>query len=398
MGILVSNLSNSERNPVNVKKKIVILGSTGSIGTNALWVAGNLADEIEVVGLAAGGRWETLAAQVRDFDVPHAVIGAEKHLTSLRNSVPAACSVSAGPQGLIDLASRPDVDTVVCAITGVGGLEPVIAAIREGKEIALASKEVLVTAGALVTKLAAQHGVRILPIDSEHSAIFQCLQGCRIEEVRRLILTASGGPFRDKPAATIKNATYHEALAHPTWDMGPKITIDSATMMNKALELIEACWLFNLPHKMIDVVVHPQSIIHSMIELVDSGLLAQLGTPDMRLPIQYALTYPERRPADLPRCKLEELGSLSFHPLDNNRFPSINLARRALDMGGTAPAVLNAANEVAVELFSQDKIRLPDIWRLVEQALDAHTPAPADDLETILATDRKAREQTAALA
>ncbi|MFO7822013.1 MAG: 1-deoxy-D-xylulose-5-phosphate reductoisomerase [Lentisphaeria bacterium] len=375
-----------------MKKKIVILGATGSIGTNALWVAQNLADEVEVIGIAAGTRSRELAEQACRFNVQHAVIGDPELVGELDVQTPDACRCQAGPDSLVELATLPEADIILCAITGVGGLEPVIAAIEAGKDIALASKEILVSAGELVMGLVDKHDVKLLPVDSEHSAIFQCLQGCRKEDINRLLLTASGGPFRESSPSEIAAVNYKEALAHPTWDMGPKITVDSATMMNKGLELIEAYWLFGIPHERIDVVIHPESIIHSGIELIDSGLLVQMGMPDMRLPIQYALTYPERRPADLPRCRLAELANLTFHALDNNKFPAIKLAREALDIGDTAPAVFNAANEVAVELFSQDQISFPDIWTFTAKALDRHIPESPRKLDNILQADKAARQ------
>lgn len=376
-----------------MKKKIVILGSTGSIGKNALWVARNLKDEIEVVGLAAGTRYEYLAQQAREFGVDHVAIGNPAYLSQLKQSLPVSCKAGAGGGALEELATLSNADIVLCAITGIDGLKPVIEAIKAGKDIALASKEILVSAGQMVMDLVRKHGVRLLPVDSEHSAIFQCLQACWPQEVRRLILTASGGPFRDWPRSRLENVTYKAALSHPTWNMGAKISVDSATMMNKALELIEAHWLFDVPQQRIDVLVHPQSIVHSAIELIDSGLLAQMGAPDMRLPIQYALTYPERRPANLPRCQLAELGNLDFYSLDDERFPAVKLARQAVDMGGTAPAVLNAANEVAVELFSHDKIKFTDIWAWTANVLQTHSPRSADKLETILAADFAARKK-----
>lgn len=376
-----------------MKKKLVILGSTGSIGTNALWVARNLEDEVEVVGLAAGTRYEDLAQQAREFGVDHVAIGDPAYLTQLRQSLPVSCQAGAGARALEELATLAKADIVLCAITGVDGLKPVIEAIKAGKDIALASKEILVSAGQMVMDLVRKHGIRLLPVDSEHSAIFQCMQACRPQEVRRLILTASGGPFRDWPRNQLENVTYNAALSHPTWNMGPKITVDSATMMNKALELIEAHWLFDVPQQRIDVLVHPQSIAHSAIELIDSGLLVQMGAPDMRLPIQYALTYPERRPARLPRCQLDEVGSLDFYALDNERFPAVKLARQAVDMGGTAPAVLNAANEAAVELFRHEKIKFTNIWELTANVLQTHRPRPADNLETIMAADLDARNK-----
>ncbi len=378
-------------------RTIAILGSTGSIGENTMWVANALADDIEVYGVAAGRRWKRLAEQVRQFNCRHAVIADAECIDQLRQAVPSSCTTGCGIEGMIEMVTAPDVEMVLCAITGTAGLRPVLAAIAAGKDIALASKEVLVMAGDLVMREAAEHGVRILPVDSEHSAIFQCLEGQRKDDLQRLILTASGGPFRELPADALHGVTYDDALAHPTWDMGPKITIDSASLMNKALEVIEARWLFGVEPSQIDVLIHPQSVIHSMIELTDSSILAQLGTPDMRLPIQVALLYPERRNTGLSRCDFATLAKLEFATPDHDRFPSLRFARRALEKGGTMPAVLNAANEVAVERFAAADITFPDIWRIVETVMDRHTPGTQDELSTILDADAWARQEARAV-
>lgn len=378
-------------------RTIAILGSTGSIGENAIWVARVLADDIDVYGVAAGSRWQRLADQAGEFGCREAVIADAAHLDDLNSALPRQCRARSGVEGMVDMVTAPDVDMVLCAITGTAGLRPVLAAIQAGKDIALASKEVLVMAGELVMREVAARGVRILPVDSEHSAIFQCLEGQRRHQLRRLILTASGGPFRESPADALQHVTYQHALAHPTWNMGPKITIDSATLMNKALEVIEARWLFDVQPDQIDVLIHPQSVVHSMIELADSSILAQLGTPDMRLPIQAALLYPERRDTGLPRCDFTTISKLEFGTPDNDRFPALLLAHRALATGGTMPAVLNAANEVAVERFAAGQIAFPDIWCIVECVMQRHTPAAQDSLDSILDADAWARREARAV-
>lgn len=386
-----------------MSRTIVILGSTGSIGENAVRVAKHLGDRIRVAGLAAGHRWERLAQQARELDARQVVVADTGHVGPLRQLVPEGCRAAAGNEALCDLVTRPEVDTVLCAIVGTAGFEPVLAAIRAGKEIALASKEVLVMAGPVVMAEAGRCGVRILPVDSEHSAIFQCLEAERLkheqglspnaEVVRRLVLTASGGPFRHTPGEELARVTPEHALAHPTWNMGRKVTIDSATLMNKGLELIEARWLFDLPPEKIDVWIHPQSIIHSMVEFVDGAVLAQLSVPDMRLPIQYALTWPERCEGLTPPLDLERLRTLTFEEPDHARFPALRLARRALDAGGTMPAVLNAANEVAVDRFCEGDLPFPGIPRLVEAVMTRHTPVASADLVRIREADAWAREE-----
>ncbi len=382
----------------SVKRNIVILGSTGSIGENACWLADRLRDDLQVVGLAAGGRWERLAEQARLFGCRQVAIADAAAAPLLAAAVPANCRVTSGTDSLVEMVTAPDVDVVLCAITGTGGLIPVLEAIRAGKDIALASKEVLVMAGELVMAEVERCGVRMLPVDSEHSALFQCLEGRQSHEVARLILTASGGPFRQRTAAEMQAVTYAEALAHPTWDMGPKITVDSATMMNKALELIEACRLFNVPPGAVEVVIHPQSVVHSMVEFADGSIIAQLGSPDMRLPIQYALLYPEHRDTGLPRCDLTMLSRLDFDRPDEKRFPALRLAREALAAGGTLPAVLNAANEVAVELFRHGNLAFPGIWQLVEGVMRKHTVMLEQDLAVILEADAWARRTASQMA
>ena len=373
-------------------RKIAILGSTGSIGQNALWVAERLQDDIDVIGVAAGRKTDRVRKQAYKFGCNYAAVAEETFSQEFSNGLPSGCKALCGVDGMVEMATAPEVDTVLCAVVGTAGLRPVIAAIKAGKNIALASKEILVMAGEAVTKTAAENGVKILPVDSEHAAVFQCLQGHDLEEVSRIILTASGGPFRDTPIEVMQEASYENALAHPTWNMGPKITIDSATMMNKALELIEAKWLFDFPPDKLDVLVHPQSIVHSLIELTDGGMLAHLGQPDMRQPIQYALTYPERCDTGLPRCNLAAVGNLTFENVDDAKFPAVELARQALRAGGTMPAVLNAANEAAVELFRAGKIKFPEIAHAVDSAMKNHKNMDSEDLDTILDADKWARD------
>lgn len=377
-----------------MKKKITILGSTGSIGENAIRVAHHLGSEVEVVGIAGGRRVERVAEQARTLACRYAGIGDQTLVSSLADSTPVDCQAVSGVDGMIEMATAPEVDTVLCAVVGTAGLKPVLAAIKAGKNIALASKEIMVMAGELVTRAAIENEVDILPVDSEHSAVFQCMEGHSAEDVERIILTASGGPFRETSLEELEKVTYSNALAHPTWNMGPKITIDSATMMNKALELIEARWLFQIPPERIDVLVHPQSIVHSLVELVDGAMLAQLGNPDMRQPIQYALTYPRRRPSGLPRCDLASIGELKFEAMDTTKFPAVELARTALQKGGTLPAVFNAANEIAVELFRDGKIGFLAIPKTVERVMAEHRVRQQPSLETILEADLWAREET----
>lgn len=373
------------------KRRIVILGSTGSIGTSALWVAARQPDVLEVVGLAAGNNAAGLAAQAADTRCRRLVIADPARVDELRRQAPPGTQVATGEAALIDLVTAPDVDIVLCAIVGTGGLKPVLAAIRAGKTIALASKEILVMAGEVVMREARRCGGRILPVDSEHSAIFQCLEGRDPATVRRIILTASGGPFRHTPAAELAAITPVQALAHPTWNMGAKVTLDSATMMNKGLELIEAGWLFDVGPDRLEVLIHPQSIVHSMVEFCDTGLLAQLGRPDMRLPIQYALTWPARLPMPLEPLDLAAVRRLEFEAPDLDRFPALTLARQAMQAGGTLPAVLNAANEVAVSRFRKGEISFPSIAGLVARVMGQHTVKTNPSLDDILAADTWAR-------
>ncbi len=382
--------------------RVAILGSTGSIGQSALSVVDAHPDRVRVVALAAGGNVERLAAQVARYRPALASVATAEGLDALRAALPAGDrprDLLAGAEGLIAAATHPDVDLVLCASSGAAGLEAALAAIDHRKTVALANKEVLVMAGALMVEAAARHGVALLPVDSEHNAIHQCLHGRRPEEVRRLVLTASGGPFRTWDASRLSAVTPDDALRHPTWQMGRKITIDSATLMNKGLEVIEARWLFDVPPPRIDVVVHPQSVVHSMVEFLDGSVIAQLGVTDMRLPIQYAFSYPERWAAPVPPLDLARMGPLEFAPPDPARFPCLRLAYEALEHGGAWPAVLNAANEVAVEAFLAGGLRFVDIPVVIERALEAagretSVPASLADVREVDAWARRHSGET----
>ena len=377
---------------------LAILGSTGSIGCNTLRVAEFLgADEWRVVALGAGRNVEKLAAQIERFAPELIAVSDETAAENLLRELHArnikAPRLAIGQAGLVEVATHPQASCVVSATVGAVGFVPTLRALEAGKRVALANKETLVMAGELMTKAAAKAGAEILPVDSEHNALHQCLRGETKREVKRLILTASGGPFRMKSREEMKRATVAEAMNHPTWNMGAKITTDSATLMNKGLEVIEAHWLFGFGADSISIVVHPQSVVHSFVEMVDGSVIAQLGVTDMRHAIQYALTYPERRPSELPALDLAQLCALQFEAPDLERFPCIALAYRALRAGGTLPAALNAANEIAVQAFLDERIRLTDIPRIIENVMDAHATQPADTLEVILATDHAARAQ-----
>jgi 1-deoxy-D-xylulose-5-phosphate reductoisomerase len=381
-------------------RRLAILGATGSIGRSALSVVEAHRDRLEVVAMAAGDNVALFAEQV-DAHRPRAIAMASGRSIDVlrRHGVwSGAAIVGHGSDGLVALATRPDVDVVLCASSGTAALEAVLAAIEAGKTIALANKEVLVMAGALMTDAARRHGVGILPVDSEHNAIHQCVHGRPAHEIARLVLTASGGPFRGHSRSQLAAVRPGDALKHPTWRMGRKITIDSATLMNKGLEVIEARWLFDVPGDRIDVVVHPQSIVHSMVEMVDGSILAQLGVTDMRLPIQYAFSYPERWASPLPRLDLATCGHLDFHVPDHERFPGLRLAYRALETGGGLPVVLNAANEVAVELFLAGQIRFTWIPMLIERTMDAHAPAEVRSLAEARRLDQWARAYSQELA
>ncbi len=376
-------------------KNVVLLGSTGSIGASTVKVAEDLPDRIRLLALGAGNNFELLLKQTRKHRPAAISIGDPAKARELQNALGAFTHVFSGDEGLIKLATLPDADIVLIAIVGTAGLKPALAAIRAGKDIAVASKEILVMAGEIVMGEARKYGVRVLAVDSEHSAIFQCLDGKPPGSVRKLWLTASGGPFRDKgvwPREKFSEITVERALKHPSWVMGRKITIDSATLFNKGLEMIEARWLFGVEMARVAVVVHPQSIVHSMVEFVDGAMLAQLSTPDMCLPIQYALTYPDRAPSERVRTDFAKLGRLTFEEPDTERFPAIELARRAGEIGGTLPAVLNAANEVAVEAFVNRKITFPQITERVRSTLDAHSVIAHPTLDQILEADAWARQ------
>jgi 1-deoxy-D-xylulose-5-phosphate reductoisomerase len=371
-------------------KKLAILGSTGSIGQSALDVVRAHPDKLCVVGLAGGLNAERLLQQAAEFSPKVVAMATEDALRSVSCGYHAEQAI-AGSAGLIAVATHPDVDIVICASSGTAGLEAVLAAIDATKTIALANKEVLVMAGALVMAAARKRGVSIFPVDSEHNAIHQCLHGRRHEEIRRIILTASGGPFRQMSAAGLAGVTPAAALQHPTWRMGRKITIDSATLMNKGLEVIEAHWLFDLPAGQIDVVIHPQSIVHSMVELMDGSIIAQLGGADMRLPIQYACSYPDRWDAPVARLDLTATAPLEFHTPDVTRFPCLALAYRALEAGPSHAVILNAANEVAVASYLNEQISFLSIPRVIEQAMDAHTAVSVSTLDEVRDLDRWAR-------
>jgi 1-deoxy-D-xylulose-5-phosphate reductoisomerase len=379
-------------------KTITVLGATGSVGRRTLELVSRFRDEFEVAGLAArGSQLPLLIEQIREHR-PAAVAltdaaAVDRLARELGHPRPELFS---GPEGVVALASSVKADIVLSGMVGGAGLLPTLAAIRAGRTIALANKETLVMAGALMTRAAREHGVALLPVDSEHSAIFQCRAGARPRDVSRLVLTASGGPFVRLPRPALERVTVAEALRHPTWRMGAKITIDSATLMNKGLEVIEAHWLFDMPFDRIDVVVHPQSIVHSMVEFVDASVLAQLGMPDMGIPILYALSYPDRLPCPAPALDLIRIGALTFEAPDEARFPCLALARQAGAAGGAAPAVLNAANEVAVAAFLEERCGFMDIPRLIGDALDAHASERLDDLESCLALDARVRQSVRA--
>ena len=375
-------------------KGVVILGATGSIGKSAARVLEALPGHFRVIGLVARNNTGELARQAALFRPRLTVTTAPERLDELKSALPSGLAAAAGDAPVLDLVTAPETDTVLCAIVGTGGLEPVIAAVRAGKRVALASKEVMVMAGELIRReLAASPGGEIGPVDSEHSAIFQCLAGRPAREVKNLWLTASGGPFREWSAERIAAATLRDALAHPTWDMGPKVTIDSASLMNKALELIEARHLFNVPPERLKVVIHPQSLVHSMVELCDGSFIAQMSKPDMRFAIQYALTWPERAAeGGLPELDFARLVSLNFREPDRSRFPSLDFAYHAMHIGGTMTAAMNAANEVAVDKFRRGEIGFAAIWTIIEKTMSAHHTEPQSDLAAIRDADRRARE------
>src|SRR5436305_9113183 len=392
------------------RKRVVILGATGSIGESAAKVARDIPDRMQIVGIAANTNAQKLAAQANELRPEAVCIVDETKVDELRALLRYQPRVLSGEAGLQEIAGVDSADMVLVAIVGTGGLRPALAAIEAGKDLAVASKEILVMAGEIVMRKAREKGVEVLPVDSEHNAIFQCLQGARglsapnsrsaeaaptfqSTDIRRIILTASGGPFREMPAEKFSGITVEEALKHPTWNMGQKITIDSATLFNKGLEMIEAHWLFGVGMAQVEVVIHPQSIVHSMVEFADGSVLAQLSHSNMCFPIQYAITWPDRVPNSLPPLDFGKLTELKFAPPRYDDFPALGLARRAGETGGTLPAVLNAANEIAVAAFLQRKVRFPEIWEIVEHVMNQHTPVAHADLDAILGADQWARAQ-----
>lgn len=385
------SLSLHPRRTVSNPKHIALLGSTGSIGTQALEVV-RQQPHLQVSSLVAGRNAELLIQQALEFRPRLAVVGSEEQYATVRDALAhLPIEVMCGLEGMIAAATLPEVDVVLGAIVGFAGLQPTLAAIAAGKDIALANKETLVVAGQLVMEQVRQKGVALLPVDSEHSALFQCLVGEPASRIHKLVLTASGGPFRGYSAEQLAQVTKAQALKHPNWDMGAKITIDSASMMNKGLEVIEAHWLFDIPLQQIEVVVHPQSILHSLVEFVDGSWKAQLGLPDMRVPIQYALTYPDRLPSPNPRFDFAQYPQLTFEQVDTRIFRSLELAAEAIRQGGNLPCILNAANEVAVQAFLEEKIRFTQIFDLVEQAMQQQAHLPQPTLEDLLATDADTR-------
>ncbi|GIO29965.1 MULTISPECIES: 1-deoxy-D-xylulose-5-phosphate reductoisomerase [Paenibacillus] len=378
-------------------KKISVLGSTGSIGTQTLDVAAKHSEHFQIEGLAAGGNTDLLLEQVRRFKPRKVSVATRELAERIQSEVPAGTEVFYGDQGLIEIAAGTDADMVVTAVMGSLGLPSTLAAIEAGKTIGLANKETLVTAGHIVTALAREKGVKLLPIDSEHSAIFQCLNGENRKDLASITLTASGGSFRDRTREELKHVTVEDALKHPNWSMGAKITIDSATMVNKGLEVIEAHWLFDLPYEQINVLLHPESIIHSFVEFRDTSIIAQLGNPDMRVPIQYALTYPERWDSPAQRLSLAEAGKLQFREMDFERFPCLRLAYECGKMGGTATTAFNAANEVAVARFLRKEISFLQIEDIIERVLERHHNIPEPELAEIEDCDKRTREAAAKL-
>ena len=399
------------------RKRVVVLGATGSIGESAAKVARDIPERVEIVGIAANSKARELAAQANELRPGAVCIVDETKLDELRTNLNYKPEIFWGEVGLREIASKVASDMVLIAIVGTGGLRPALAAIEAGKDLAVASKEILVMAGEIVMREAREKGVHVLPVDSEHNAIFQCLEGrvmqqsqrptlnaqrptpnadssvFDVSDVRRIILTASGGPFRETPADEFSNITVEQALKHPTWNMGPKITIDSATLFNKGLEMIEAHWLFGVKMAQVEVVIHPQSIVHSMVEFADGSVLAQLSYSNMCFPIQYAITWPDRVPNSLPPLDFGKLAELKFAQPRYGDFPALNLARRAGETSGTLPAVLNAANEVAVSSFLEKRMRFPQIWQTVERVMNAHESIAHPGLDEILQADQWARAE-----
>jgi 1-deoxy-D-xylulose-5-phosphate reductoisomerase len=395
------------------RKRVVVLGATGSIGRSAIKVAHDIPDRMEIVGLAANSQAEKLARAANKVRPKALCLTDESKLDALRNALEYNPKILTGPAGLCEIAAMPDADMVLVAIVGTGGLSPALSAIIAGKDLAVASKEILVMAGEIVMREARKHGVHVLPVDSEHNAIFQCLHsGASFQlanqpkgqlgklphsDVRRIILTASGGPFRQTPSTQFDQITVEQALKHPTWNMGPKITIDSATLFNKGLEMIEAHWLFGVEMKRVEVVIHPQSIVHSMVEFSDGSVLAQLSHSDMCFPIQYAVTWPDRVTNSLPPLDFNKVSKLEFFAPRYDDFPALSLARQAGDAGGTMPAVLNAANEIAAAAFLQKRVGFPEIWRVVEEVMARHGSVAHPDLDAILRADQWARAEASGI-
>jgi 1-deoxy-D-xylulose-5-phosphate reductoisomerase len=400
------------------RKRVVILGSTGSIGDSALKVARDIPDRMEIVGIAANSNAEKLAATANETRAQSVCLVDETKIDILRRALEYKPQIFSGDAGLREIACLTDADMVLVAIVGTAGLRPALAAIKAGKDLAVASKEILVMAGEIVMREARDNRVHVLPVDSEHNAIFQCLEGKRptlnaqpstsnagtstldvgrwmldVSDIRRIILTASGGPFRETPRKDFDSITPEQALKHPTWNMGPKITVDSATLFNKGLEMIEAHWLFGVEKKRVEVVIHPQSIVHSMVEFTDGSTLAQLSYSNMCFPIQYAVTWPDRIANSLPPLDFSKLSKLEFFTPRYEDFPALNLARRAGETGGTLPAVMNAANEIAVAAFLNRQVRFPEIWQIVERVMNRHTPVAQADLDAILQADQWARNE-----
>jgi 1-deoxy-D-xylulose-5-phosphate reductoisomerase len=400
------------------RKRVVILGATGSIGQSALKVAQDIPERMEIVGLAANSNAEKLAAAANQTRAQSVCLVDQTKVDIFRRQLQYKPRILAGDEGLREIACLTNADMVLVAIVGTGGLRPALAAIEAGKDLAVASKEILVMAGEIVTREARDNGVHVLPVDSEHNAIFQCLEGKRsaldaqrstsnsesstlnvgrgvldVSDIRRIILTASGGPFRETPRKDFDSITPEQALKHPTWNMGPKITIDSATLFNKGLEMIEARWLFGVDMERVEVVIHPQSIVHSMVEFADGSTLAQLSYSNMCFPIQYAVTWPDRVPNTLPPLDFSKLSKLEFFAPRYDDFPALNLARQAGEAGGTVPAVMNAANEIAVAAFLDRRVRFPGIWRIVKEVMDQHAPVAHPDLDAILEADQWARNE-----
>jgi 1-deoxy-D-xylulose-5-phosphate reductoisomerase len=386
------------------RKRVVILGATGSIGESALTVARDIPERMKIVGLAAKSNAQKLAAAANEVRPVSVCLVDETQIDVLRKALDYEPRIFSGESGLLEIACMTNAEMVLVAIVGTGGLRPALAAIQAGKDLAVASKEILVMAGEIVMREASDKSVHVLPVDSEHNAIFQCLEPARLRaardggvasptDVRRIILTASGGPFRETPRSAFDSITPKQALKHPTWNMGPKITIDSATLFNKGLEMIEAHWLFDVEMNRVEVVIHPQSIVHSMVEFTDGSTLAQLSYSNMCFPIQYAVTWPDRVPNSLPSLDFSKMSKLEFSTPRYDDFPALNLARRAGETGGTLPAVMNAANEIAVAAFIDRKVRFPEIWGIVEQVMNQHPPIAHPNLDAILGADQWARAQ-----